>query len=590
MFFLKEFTSQVCLILTVGLSMATGVIVRAEQVSAGRAVTLSVTADGTPPFAYQWQKNGVAISGATAAKYSISSMQTSHAGDYTVVVSNSAGRITSPAATLAVQTDSGRPVPPDQNAGGGAITTQPSTQIATVGHEVTFTASGTSGAGQWQFSSDGGSSWINLTNNNQYRGVNTPTLIVSEVSSSLNGARYRFSSGGTTSNAVTLSVAAAFFPFPMGMAADGSGNIYVADASTDTIQKISSSGVVTLLAGVSGQAGTADGSGNGARFNDPSGVSAASDGSLVISDSANGTLRRISANGSVSTLAGSTTNRGNADGVGSAATFSSPAGIGQDSSGNVYVADALNNTIRKVTPSGAVSTLAGSAGVAGNADGSGSSARFNHPSGIAVDRIGNVYVADTMNNTVRKITSSGVVSTLAGLAGISGIQDGAGSGALFNNPSGLVVDSAGAVYVADTGNSTIRRIAPNGVVSTIAGLPGVAGLMDGTGSDAWFNQPKAVALDSNGTLYVADTANATIRKINSGGVVSTVAFFAGETPPQNIPDGNQGGSTGSSSSAGSAGGSSSGSGGGGGAMSPWFALALLSIGWLKRQFGRACPR
>ena len=171
-----------------------------------------------------------------------------------------------------------------------------------------------------------------------------------------------------------------------------------------------------------------------------------------------------------------------------------------------------NCTIRQITPAGVVTTLAGSAGSFGSADGTGSTARFNAPSGVAVDSTGNVYVADTFNSTIRQITPAGVVTTLAGLAGNSGSADGTGSAARFNNPSGVAVDSTGNIYVADTYNSTIRQITPAGVVTTIGGLAGVEDGLDGLGSAARFSSPSGVAVDSAGDVYVADSGNNRISK------------------------------------------------------------------------------
>src|SRR5438477_45604 len=161
-------------------------------------------------------------------------------------------------------------------------------------------------------------------------------------------------------------------------------------------------------------------------------------------------------------------------------------------------------------------TLAGNAGD-GSTDGTGSVARFAGPSGVAVDGAGNVYVADTFNQTIRKVAPRGMVTTLAGLAGNAGSTDGTGSDARVADPNGVAVDSAGNVYVADTGNNEIRKVTPAGAVTTLAGLAGNAGSTDGTGSAARFAAPNGVAVDSGGNVYVADTGNYTIRKVGLAG-------------------------------------------------------------------------
>jgi sugar lactone lactonase YvrE len=232
-----------------------------------------------------------------------------------------------------------------------------------------------------------------------------------------------------------------------------------------------------------------------------------------VADTLNNTLRMVSASGVVSTLAGSQGTAGSLDGTGTAARFQGPQGLAVDSGGNVYVADTNNHTIRKVVPStSAVTTVAGLAGNAGCADGMGSLAQFNYPSGVAVDNAGNVYVADTDNHTIRAISSSGQVSTLAGSAGNSGGADGTGSAARFDSPSDVAVDSSGNVYVADTDNFTIRKVVPStGLVTTLAGLAETSGSADGLGSEVRFFHPAGIAVDSSSNIYVADTDNDTVR-------------------------------------------------------------------------------
>jgi hypothetical protein len=197
-----------------------------------------------------------------------------------------------------------------------------------------------------------------------------------------------------------------------------------------------------------------------------------------------------------------------------------------DSQGNAYTSVG-ELTLRKITPDGTVTTLAGATGEGGSADGTGADARFGALFGLATDGAGNVYVADHVNNTIRKVTPAGVVTTLAGTAGDAGSADGAGPDARFDGPYGLVRDAAGNLYVADSGNHTIRRITTAGVVTTLAGTAGLSGNTDAAGADARFNSPGQLAIDGSGTLYVADLGNYTIRKITPDGAVTTVVGTAG---------------------------------------------------------------
>ena len=303
----------------------------------------------------------------------------------------------------------------------------------------------------------------------------------------------------------------ALFNRPIGLAVDLAGNIYVADSNNATVRRITATGSVSTFAGSPGVVGTQDGTGAAAQFGLLVDVAVDVSGNVYVTDAHYNTVRKITPNGLVSTLAGSAGITGHADGNGTSAQFSQPNGIGVDAGGNVYVADSGNDTIRKITPSGQVSTIAGTVGVTGSSDGAGVFAKFNAPDGLAVDAAGNVYVTDS-NNTVRKITPAGQVSTIAGVTEVGGSLDGSGTGALFNEPTGIAVDFTGNLYVADSFNDTIRRITPTGAVTTLAGRVGVTGSANGTGSTALFNNPLGVAVDGFGNLYVADSYNDTIRK------------------------------------------------------------------------------
>jgi hypothetical protein len=405
-----------------------------------------------------------------------------------------------------------------------------------VGTSVTITGTGLANATSVTF---GGGPNAMLT-------ANTATLVTAIVpSGSASGSVSVTTAGGTVSEAgftfvPELALLAggiggqgtangtginARFYSPTGVAVDSSGNVYVADQSNNTIRKVTPTASVTTLAGSPGQPGSHDGTGSGARFTYPTGVAVDSSGNVYVADRGNHTIRKVTPTGDVTTLAGSPGQYGSQDGTGSGARFYYPTGVAVDSSGNVYVADQQNHTIRKVTQAGVVTTFAGIAGLAGSDDGM--PGTFNDPSGIAVDASGTLYVADQQNQTIRLVTPAGVVTTLAGAAGTNRFQDGTGSSAWFNGPTGVAVDSSGNVYVADRDNYRIREVTPLGVVTTLAGNGGY-GSADGPGSAAEFFQPTGVAVDSSGDVYVADSVNNTIRKVTQAHVVTT---FAGHAPP-----------------------------------------------------------
>src|SRR5664280_2588201 len=510
-----------------------------QTVTAGAAVTFTAAAGGTPAPAYQWQKNGANLIGATGASYTIASVVTGDAGTYTVVATNSAGTTTSNGAVLTVS------IAP-QDIAGSTLTADPAGAVIASGFIASWNA--VTGATGYRLDVSTDSSFSSFVTGYQNLDVGAVTSMNVTGLKSATTYYYRveaYDSAGTVISSSTITVATtaaivittpltvstlagqaltygsadgtgsgARFFYPSGTATDNAGNFYVADTDNHTIRKVvAATGAVTTLAGLAGVSGSADGTGSDARFQNPSGVAVDGAGNVYVADTLNHTRGRDLAEGVVSTLAGTPGSSGSTDGTGSAAQFQGPQGLTIDSAGNLYVADTNNHTIRKVVPAtGEVTTIAGLAGNSGSTDGQGSAARFNYPSALTIDSAGNLYVADTDNDTIRAIQPSGLVSTLAGLAGNSGSADGTGSAARFDSPSAVAVDLSGNVYVADAGNFTIRKVVPaTGAVSTLAGLAGTSGSTDGEGTAVRFFAPAGVAVDNSGNLYVADTNNDTLR-------------------------------------------------------------------------------
>jgi len=376
------------------------------------------------------------------------------------------------------------------------------------------------------------------------------------------------------------------------LAFDNAGNAYIAEADLHTIRKISASGIVTTLGGKAGHAGSADGLRSAARFHRPRGIAVDAAGNVFVADSGNRALRKISPGGVVSTLAGNPLARpetGPADGTGSAALFGSVLDVTVDTNGVIYVAEDATirkitqsgvvttltgikrpecihlrqgasqcnyvdgpasvatlhteslvadangnvyftgpNSVRKVTPDGVVSTLAGQSSTAGNVDGAGSAARFSSLRAITLDGNGDLFVTD-QHALVRKISAAGLVTTVAGtLPALSSYADGPGKSASFNRPEGITADGKGNLFVADHDNHVIRKIATDGVVTTYAGTVAKPGALDATGPNARFAHPAGIAVDTAGVVYIAQYNHRTVRKVSPGGVVTTLAGVAGE--------------------------------------------------------------
>jgi len=380
------------------------------------------------------------------------------------------------------------------------ISSEPANQTAMLGTTAVFRliASGNPTPDfQWQRKPNGSSTWSILSDGGNYSGSDTSNLTVTVADLAMSGDPFQCR--------VTNSF----------------GSVTSSPPATLTV---SSMLVITTLAGQAGISGSADGTGTNAQFGSPAGLVTDSDGNVYVADSYR--IRKMTPAGVVTTLAQG---------------FFGPEGVAVDVASNVYVTDSGHQLIQKVTPGGVKTILAGSNSVAGTADGKNGDARFNNPWGIAVDNATNIYVADANNDTIRKIKPVGtnwVVTTIAGLAGNAGTADGTNSNARFNFPAGMALDVSRNLYVAEIMNHTIRKITPDGtgtnwIVTTLAGEAGVAGSWDNTGPNAKFTaqfySPFDVAVDGGGNVYVADTYNDLIRKITPQGMVSTLAglLYAG---------------------------------------------------------------
>jgi sugar lactone lactonase YvrE len=435
------------------------------------------------------------------------------------------------ASSLVTAGNNSAPTIPIQTANPTGVVGQPVTLYTTAAGTPTLQY-------QWMRAPAGTSTFSVIPQSAAYSGTQTSLLVVTDPTLAMTNDQFECvvtnSFGTVTGPAQTLTVNStgattlagwpgaggavdgtgwnARFSDPNGIVIDSSGNLFVADVESDVIRKVTATGAVSVFAGAFYTTGTVDGTGGAARFNHPAFLAIDGSNNLYVADSGNYTIRMITPAGVVSTVAGKAGVQGQTNGPGSSALLYDPEAVTVDAAGNLYVADGLGNTIRLISASGTVSTLAGSSNQ-GSVDGTGTAAQFNEPTSIAVDGSGTVYVGDSFNNTVRKITPQGVVTTLAGLAGQTGSSDGTGSNARFNLTAGLRVDASGNVWLCDQDNGTLREISPAGVVTTVAGSAGDLDNVDGLASAARFDNPTDLTLAPGGALYVTDGVNYDVRRV-----------------------------------------------------------------------------
>jgi DNA-binding beta-propeller fold protein YncE len=343
-------------------------------------------------------------------------------------------------------------------------------------------------------------------------------LIISSLQSFSQSPKYRFEVfAGSKAGFKDAQGKEAQMHSPEGIAIDKDGNLYTTEYRTSIIRKIDKNGNVTLLAGQSMKTGFADGKAAEALIDRPHGIELDQQGNVYFCDMKNNLIRKIDKNGIVSTFAGTPQKAGNVDDKASEAQFYQSEDLAFDSKRNMYVADTYNFTIRKIDKNGIVSTFAGKAGVGGYADGKGTEAMFNKPLGIAIDKKDNIYVADAdydgknMGNClIRKIDLAGNVSTLAGIPKTEGNKDGTLKEATFHRPVGIAVDKKGNIYVADTEGDVIRFIDKKGNVSTIGGQYLQEKSAEGIGTEAAFFDPQSLVVAPNGDIFIADTHNSKI--------------------------------------------------------------------------------
>lgn len=347
---------------------------------------------------------------------------------------------------------------------------------------------------------------------------------------------FKFGGEGGRSTSANLNV-------PNGVVADGAGNVYLADSFNHRIRFVNAAGQISTVAGAADSTGLGDGGpATSARVKIPFAAALDGAGNMYIADPEDNRVRKVDSRGTITTLAGQGTfGFGGDGGPASAALLDFPTGVAVDSNGNVYIADRENHRIRRVTPAGIITTVAGSGRIGFAGDGGFAiDASFNLPHGVAVDAAGNIYIADLFNHRIRKVDTSGIISTVAGngIAGFAG-DGGLATSALLNSPQGVAVDRVRNLYIADTQNHRVRRVNPSGIITTVAGNGSASFLGDGgPATDAALSSPAGLATDATGNLFIADSGNDRIRKVLATPPVFTVlpvdisitSFAGSETP------------------------------------------------------------
>ena len=461
--------------------------------AAGSAANLRVDVSGAQPFSYQWYFNGTnAVPGGTNSSLFLANPGVSDSGDYTVVVNNSDGSVTSSVAALLVG------IPP-------TITNQPANQAVAEGDSVTFNVAPT-GTGPFTFQ------WL-------LNGTALPNDVIATVAGGWVG------DGSPATNAD--------LNHPTSVAVDSSGSLFIADYYNNRVRKVDTNGIIITVSGNGTRSYSGDGGmATNASLNYPSGVVVDGSGNLYIGDSGNNRIRKVDTNGVITTVAGNglagySGDKGAATKASLDFSYGPWTAMALDATGNLFIADFNNSVIRKVDTKGIITTAAGTPSFIGYAGDGGpaTAATFNGLMGLAVDASGDLFIADYNNLVIREVDTKGIITTVAGTGNYYDSGDGgAATNANLSNPLGIVVDASGNLYIADFNSQFIRRVDTNGIITTVAGNGAGRYFGDGTNAtNASLYSPAGLALDASGNLFIADFDNNRVRKIDASGIITSVA-------------------------------------------------------------------